>query len=178
MSTMLRLILLFILAAMSYQSWGKMMAIDVGVYDNDGSQNAYHAKNQESLTYDEFFLIPASTKATTSKILQEKTQTGSFFALQGDFIATKSASKEITKSSRKRVKRLIKNLSDNSRQNNGLSQEKTDQLRRIVEKAGGKLRNDGATGVKGSSAGKPHVQTEGLGKSIDSRHIWTQGGVQ
>ncbi|VAW89998.1 hypothetical protein MNBD_GAMMA18-1387, partial [hydrothermal vent metagenome] len=92
--------------------------------------------------------------------------------------ATKSVNKEITKSSRKRVKRLIKNLSDNSRQNNGLSQEKTDQLRRIVEKAGGKLRNDGATGVKGSSAGKPHVQTEGLGKSIDSRHIWTQGGVQ
>ncbi|HID45946.1 MAG TPA: hypothetical protein EYP34_09350 [Chromatiaceae bacterium] len=93
MSTMLRLILLFILAAMSYQSWGKMMAIDVGVYDNDGSQNAYHAKNQESLTYDEFFLIPASTKATTSKILQEKTQTGSFFALQGNFIATKGTPK-------------------------------------------------------------------------------------
>ncbi len=92
--------------------------------------------------------------------------------------ATKSESKEITKSSRKRVKRLIKNLSDNSRHNYGLSLEKTDQLRRIVEKAGGKLRNDGAAGVKGSSAGKPHVQTEGLGKSIDSRHIWTQGGVQ
>lgn len=91
---------------------------------------------------------------------------------------TKGASKEITKSSRKRVKRLIKSLSDNSRQNNGLSQEKTDQLRRIVEKAGGKLRNDGASGVKGSSAGKPHVQTEGLGKGIDSRHIWTKRGVQ
>ncbi|WP_431065742.1 RHS repeat-associated core domain-containing protein [Methylotuvimicrobium sp.] len=79
--------------------------------------------------------------------------------------------KEITKSSLKRVKRLVKELSDNSRQNNGLSQDKTDQLRRIVEKAGGKLRNDGVSGVKGSSAGKPHVQTEGLGKSIDSRHI-------
>ena len=91
--------------------------------------------------------------------------------------ATKSANKEITKSSRKRVKRLIKKLSDNSRQNNGLSQEKTDQLRRIVERAGGKLRNDGISGVKGSSAGKPHVQTEGFGKSIDSRHIWTRGGV-
>lgn len=91
---------------------------------------------------------------------------------------TKGASKEVTKSSRKRIKRLIKNLSDNSRQSSGLSQEKTDQLRRIVERAGGKLRNDGATGVKGSSAGKPHVQTEGLGKSIDSRHIWTKDGVQ
>lgn len=93
-------------------------------------------------------------------------------------LITKNASKEITKSSRKRVKRLVKDLSDNSRQNNGLSQEKTDQLRRIVEKAGGKIRNDGASGVKGSSAGKPHIQTEGLGKSIDSRHIWTKEGVQ
>lgn len=92
--------------------------------------------------------------------------------------AAKGAGKEITKSSRKRVKKLVKNLSDNSRQNNGLSQGKTDQLRRIVEKAGGKLRNDGASGVKGSSAGKSHVQTEGLGKSIDSRHVWTKEDVQ
>jgi len=84
----------------------------------------------------------------------------------------------ITKSSRKRVKRLISGLSDNSRQNSGLSQEKTDQLRRIVNKAGGKIRNDGVSGVKGSSAGKPHVQTEGLGKSVDSRHIWTERGVK
>ena len=90
----------------------------------------------------------------------------------------KSASREITDSSRKRVKQLIKGLSDNSRQNDGLSQEKTDQLRRIVEKAGGTLRNDGSSGVKGSSAGKSHVQTEGLGSRIDSRHIWTQDGVE
>ena len=88
------------------------------------------------------------------------------------------ASKEITNFSRKRVKKLIKKLSDNSQQNKGLSQKKTDQLKRIVEKAGGKLRNDGTSGVKGSSAGRPHVQTEGLGKSIDSRHIWTQEGVK
>jgi hypothetical protein len=102
----------------------------------------------------------------------------SYDEASGSSVVTKGASKEIPKSSRKRVKRLIKDLSDNSRQNKGLSQEKTDQLRRIVEKAGGKLRNDGASGVKGSSAGKPHVQTEGLGKSIDSRHIWTKDGVQ
>ena len=85
---------------------------------------------------------------------------------------------EITNASRKRVKKLIKKLSDNSRQDSGLSQEKVDKLRRIVDKAGGKLRNDGVAGVKGSSAGRPHVQTEGLGKSIDSRHIWTQPGVR
>ncbi len=92
--------------------------------------------------------------------------------------AAKKPEWEITKSSRKRVKRLIKDLSDNSRQDNGLSQEKTDQLKRIVEKAGGTLRNDGTSGAKGTSAGKPHVQTEGLGKSIDSRHIWTKEGVR
>lgn len=90
----------------------------------------------------------------------------------------KTTKSEITKSSRKRVKGLIKKLSDNRRQNKGLSQEKTERLRRIVEKAGGKVRNDGATGIKGSSAGKSHVQTEGLGKSVDSRHIWTEEGVQ
>ena len=117
-------------------------------------------------------------KTTSNPLWHQAKIDYSYGEASGSSVATKSTSKEITKSSRKRVKRLIKNLSDNSRQNNGLSQEKTDQLRRIVEKAGGKLRNDGATGVKGSSAGKPHVQTEGLGKSIDSRHIWTQGGVQ
>ena len=115
----------------------------------------------------------------TANVLMHQAKIGiSYDAASGFPLAAKSASKEITKSSRKRVKRLIKKLSDNSRQNNGLSQEKTDQLRRIVERSGGKLRNDGISGVKGSSAGRPHVQTEGLGKSIDSRHIWTQGGVQ
>lgn len=99
-------------------------------------------------------------------------------AYDGVKAVTKGANKEITKSSRKRVKRLVNNLSGNSRKNNGLSQEKTDQLRRIVEKAGGKIRNDRDSGVKGTSAGKPHVQTEGLGKSIDNRHIWTKKGVQ
>ena len=86
--------------------------------------------------------------------------------------------KGITKFSLKRVKRLIKNLSDNSKQNNGLSQEETDKLKRMVERAGGRLRNDGVSGIRGSSAGKPHVQTEGLSPSIDRRHIWTQPGVQ
>ncbi|MGK0184161.1 MAG: RHS repeat-associated protein [Halioglobus sp.] len=84
----------------------------------------------------------------------------------------------ITKSSRKRIKRLIKNISNNSLQDNGLSQEKTDQLRRLIEKAGGQVRNDGVSGVKGSSGGRPHVQTEGMGKSIDSRHIWTEYGIE
>ncbi|MGB7304140.1 MAG: RHS repeat-associated core domain-containing protein [Burkholderiaceae bacterium] len=51
-----------------------------------------------------------------------------------------TANKAITNSSRKRVKRLINNLSKNDKQLQGLSQKKVDQLRRIVEKAGGKVR--------------------------------------
>ena len=59
-----------------------------------------------------------------------------------------------------------------------IGQMKVEKLERIVEKAGGSLRNDGASGVKGSSAGTPHVQTEGLGKKTDSRHIWTEPNVR
>ena len=158
--------------------------------DNDkGRADPYNLEISKSFFSDEWFAYetrPLSGYALQTEEIPEirglLIPTAIFAGLRAflavNYAATKSVNKGITKSSRKRVKRLIKNLSDNSRQNNGLSQEKVDQLRRIVEKAGGKLRNDGATGVKGSSAGKPHVQTEGLGKSIDSRHIWTQGGVQ
>ncbi|MFA0813983.1 hypothetical protein, partial [Microbulbifer epialgicus] len=83
----------------------------------------------------------------------------------------------VTKSTLKRIKRLVTNLSDNSRQGNGLSQEKVEQLQRIINKAGGTLRNDGARGLRGSSAGIPHVQVEGLGRKIKNRHIWTQPDI-
>ena len=59
-----------------------------------------------------------------------------------------------------------------------LAQGKVKRLERIVEKAGGTLRNDGDSGIKGFSAGTPHVQTEGLGKKTDSRHVWTEPGVK
>ena len=97
--------------------------------------------------------------------------------VSGGGLAVRAGNKGISKASRKRLKKVIKKLSDNSRQNKGLSQDKVNQLRRVVKKAGGNIRNDGVSGVKGSSAGIPHVQTEGLGKSIDSRHIWTKEGV-
>ena len=89
-------------------------------------------------------------------------------------ITPRKAVQQITKSSKKRIKKLVRTLSDNSRMNDGLSPKKTEQLERIVEKAGAKLRNDGTSGVKGTSAGKSHVQTEGLGSRTDKRHIWTK----
>ncbi len=84
----------------------------------------------------------------------------------------------VTKSSLRRIKRLIQNLSSNSNKGNGLSQGGVNKLKRIVEKAGGRLRNDGAGGKKGSSAGEPHVQIEGMGGKIKGRHIWTEPGVK
>lgn len=92
-------------------------------------------------------------------------------------VVGKAVKPSVTKATLKRIKRLIMNLSDNSRQANGLSQEKVEQLKRIVEKAGGTLRNDGIDGQRGSSAGVPHVQVEGMGGKMKSRHIWTQPDI-
>ncbi len=85
---------------------------------------------------------------------------------------------QVSKSTKTRIKNLTKSLSKEKRKENGLSQKQVDKLRKIVEKAGGKIRNDGTSGVKGSSAGVPHVHIEGLGGRIKRRHIWTQEGVQ
>ncbi|HCI45358.1 MAG TPA: hypothetical protein DE315_07520 [Candidatus Omnitrophica bacterium] len=86
-----------------------------------------------------------------------------------------STGAKVTKSSLKRVKRLITNLSKPDK-NPGLSQEKFNQLKKIVEKTGGKVRVD-LKGVKGTGV-NPHAQVEGLGPRIKSRHIWLQKGVQ
>ena len=84
----------------------------------------------------------------------------------------------VTRSSLNRIKTLIRSLSRDEAKASPIGQEKVDKLQRIVEKAGGTLRNDGADGVKGSSAGIPHVQTEGLGNKVDSRHVWTERDVK
>ena len=49
------------------------------------------------------------------------------------------------------------------------------KLEKLVEKFGGKIRRD-LNPVKGKIK-TPHVQVEGLGKSIESRHIWLKNGV-
>ena len=50
-----------------------------------------------------------------------------------------------------------------------LSDDKIAQLKRVVEKAGGKLRTE--VGEQGSVNGIKHSQVEGLGTSMNSRHI-------
>ena len=84
----------------------------------------------------------------------------------------------ITRSSLNRVKSLVRGLSRPEAKSNPIGQVKVGKLEQIVEKAGGTVRNDGASGVKGSSAGTPHVQTEGLGPKTDSRHVWTEPDVK
>ena len=81
----------------------------------------------------------------------------------------------MTKASRGRFKRTIKNLSkpDN---NPGLSQRKLDQLRRISAKADAKVRVD-LDGVRGAGI-KPHAHVEGMGSKIENRHIWLREGVE
>ena len=98
--------------------------------------------------------------------------TGTAGALRGNTAGT------ITRSSLNRVKDLVRSLSTPAAREKPIGQMKVEKLERIVEKAGGQLRNDGASGVRGSSAGTPHVQTEGLGGKTDSRHIWTEPNVK
>ena len=86
-----------------------------------------------------------------------------------------SAGSEVSRASRNRIRQLIRHLSRNDRQNNGLSQEKLDQLRRIAESVGGRLRVE--RGAQGSSAGKNHAQVEGQ-VGGRGRHVWLQDGVE
>ena len=98
-------------------------------------------------------------------------------AIPGDGKAAQIGTR-ITRASLNRVKALVKALSRAEAKAKPLTQGKAEKLERIVEKAGGTLRNDGDAGVKGSSAGTPHVQTEGLGNKTDSRHVWTEPDVK
>lgn len=72
----------------------------------------------------------------------------------------------------KELKSLIKQL---SKPDSELTKKELRQLTKLVEKYGGKIRKD-LNPVKGRIK-KPHVQVEGLGKSIEGRHIWLKSGV-
>lgn len=69
----------------------------------------------------------------------------------------------------KRIKDLVKNLSKSGRK---LNSNKFEQLKRIVEKVGGKLREPRA-GEHGRGQDK-HTHIEGLGSKIESRHIYLE----
>jgi hypothetical protein len=82
-------------------------------------------------------------------------------------------STRVVAGSSKELKFLIKQL---SKPGSELTKKELKQLEKLVIKFGGKLRKD-LNPVKGK-INKPHVQVEGLGKSIESRHIWLKSGVK
>jgi len=82
-------------------------------------------------------------------------------------------STRVVAGSLKELKFLIKQL---SKPGSELTKKELKQLEKLVIKFGGKLRKD-LNPVKGK-INKPHVQVEGLGKSIESRHIWLKSGVK
>jgi hypothetical protein len=73
----------------------------------------------------------------------------------------------------KEFKSLVNQLSKPSSK---LTQQEFNELRALAQKHGGTLRVD-LTGVKGTGV-NPHVHIEGLGKSVESRHIWLETGVK
>ena len=73
----------------------------------------------------------------------------------------------------KEFKSLIKDLSKPGSQ---LTKEELIQFEKLTEQFGGKLRYD-LNPVKGKIL-QPHVQVEGLGGSVQSRHVWLGEGVQ
>jgi RHS repeat-associated protein len=79
---------------------------------------------------------------------------------------------KINANSLKELKSLIQKLSKPSSE---LTKKELHQFTKLVEKYGGKIRKD-LNPVKGKIR-KPHVQVEGLGKSIENRHIWLKNGV-
>jgi RHS repeat-associated protein len=73
----------------------------------------------------------------------------------------------------KEFKALVKQLSKPGSQ---LTEQELKEFEKLTEQYGGKLRYD-LNPVKGKNL-QPHVQVEGLGSSIQSRHVWLGEGVK
>jgi len=73
----------------------------------------------------------------------------------------------------KEFKSLVQQLSKPGSQ---LTKAELQQFEKLTEQFGGKLRYD-LNPVKGRIL-QPHVQVEGLGTSVGSRHIWLGGGIK
>jgi RHS repeat-associated protein len=71
------------------------------------------------------------------------------------------------------LKSLVKDL---SKPGSKLTQQELDELRTLVKQHGGQVRVD-LTGIKGTGT-TPHAHVEGLGSSLESRHIWLETGVK
>jgi hypothetical protein len=73
----------------------------------------------------------------------------------------------------KEFKSLVNQL---SKPGSELTVQELRQLEKLTEQFGGKLRYD-LNPVKGKIL-KPHVQVEGLGSSVEARHIWLGQGIK
>lgn len=71
------------------------------------------------------------------------------------------------------LKSLVRQL---SKPGSKMTQKELNQLKRLAKKHGGKVRVDG-TGVRGTGVNN-HAHIEGLGNSIESRHLWLENGVK
>jgi RHS repeat-associated protein len=71
------------------------------------------------------------------------------------------------------LKGLVKQL---SKSGSKLTQKELNQLKKLARKHGGRVRVD-SQGVKGTGVNN-HAHVEGLGKSVESRHIWVESGVR
>ena len=93
--------------------------------------------------------------------------------LAGSITKVGAISKTISNATRiqagtlKDLKSLIRTL---SRPESSLTKQELSQLESLVKQYGGRLRYD-LNPIKGKNM-RPHVQVEGLGKSVESRHIW------
>jgi hypothetical protein len=88
-------------------------------------------------------------------------------------VNTASQGEKISANSVGELKTLIKQL---SKPGSKITQKELNQLKRLAKKHGGKVRVDG-TGVRGTGVNN-HAHIEGLGNSVESRHIWLENGVK
>jgi hypothetical protein len=106
---------------------------------------------------------------------------GAIFTLRGTRVFTPAISTSPTSlvkliKSVKDLKTLKSLIKDLSKPGSELSQQELEELRVVAKQYGGKIRVD-LNGVKGTGTA-PHAHVEGLGSSVEYRHIWIETGVK
>ncbi|PQJ16571.1 hypothetical protein BST99_13330 [Aureicoccus marinus] len=172
---------------------------DDNIYLNERSEENIIGKERDGVTYTEGLYLTADDlnegamgslpNGFMLKISDEMNQTLLYFwpaeVLNGGLIKVSAWLSKLSKlrifrfgsrikaNNVKELKALTKKL---SKPGSELTQKELNKLKKLVEKFGGKLRYD-LNPVRGKIK-KPHVQIEGLGKSVESRHIWLKNGVK
>ena len=137
--------------------WGLVSAGQLGI----GNPGSYGGSNTCESMYDELSL--EAYRYSSDWLMPSHEEMMEMLPIGG---IGKAAG--VGRASLKRLKKLIKKHSKPT--NSGLNKQKLNQLERVVNKAGGKIRVD-LEGVKGTGV-RPHAHVEGLGSKIESRHIW------